>query len=155
MSNKSGVARQLNPSEVIKSPASRLTIRRLAMAGGLLLGAEAPRRTMTSVGLSWGDRVFDFLHAVCGCRPRIASLHPQNASSLYPEYCYLIFINCAYLFDCFMRKLAAHVARVAYDLGGTSEPLLHGRCGLRYGLSLTSSRQHMPEHGPYLRPHLP
>ena len=77
---------------------------------------------MTSVGLSWGDRVFDFLHAVCGCRPRIASLHPQNASSLYPDYCYLIFINCAYLFDCFMRKLAAHVARVAYDLGDLRAP---------------------------------
>ena len=87
------------------------------MAGGLLLGASATMWTTGSLGLSWGDRVFDFLPAVCGCRSRIASLHPQIASSLYPEYCYLIFIKCAYLFDCFMRKLGAHVARVAYDLG--------------------------------------
>ena len=87
------------------------------MAGGLLLGGCAAQWTTASLGLSWGDRVFDFLPAVCGCRSRIASLHPQIASSLQPQYCYLIFINCAYLFDCFMRKLAAHVARVAYDLG--------------------------------------
>ena len=128
------------------------------MAGGLLLGAKAAMWTMTSLGLSWGTEFSIFSPAVCGCI--VAGRELQACTRKLRRACtrniairFSSIVPICLIASC--AKLAAHVARVAYDLGDLRAASLRQMwCEIWSEFDVIKTA-HEPEHGPYLTPHLP